>query len=358
MKAKQLLFAALTLAIGAISCEKSLGDVQQPDIKPKTMKIKLRATGEIDVDHQPLTRFTADDRDLYGVQVWHKPVSTGSYEYYAYGLFDNLDNVELEVKENYKYRIEVRMIDDGKDKIYCDSILIDTQYYLGYGRPFSGKNDYNASSSESITQLTNKFTYDRSRYFLSCGLNSKSQTQIQLADGKIFENPIGIDLYYGKVEDYIPTENGAGLSIYLKHMIFGLKIEVGDFFKEGSISVKDGVKLNKGEHNAILTPDSRSLTRTFADTQNNSSWYDATDPLIASFNWYIEFVWTKENGSQVKWKTLYIPVYRLKQAVIKLDYYEDDVLGNNHFEVHYEDTPLEENYVEYIFGSEQDDYIF
>lgn len=350
MKAKQLLFAALTLAIGAISCEKSLGDVQQPDIKPKTMKIKLRATGEIDVDHQPLTRFTADDRDLYGVQVWHKPVSTGGYEYYAYGLFDNLDNVELEVKENYKYRIEVRMIDDGKDKIYCDSILVDTKYYLGYGKPFRGRNNYNASSRESITQLTNKFTYDSSRYFL---WSQAIDLRTQLTDGKEFYNPIGIDLYYGRVNDYIPTEDGAGLSIYLKHMIFGLKIEVGDFLKEGLIRVEYG-----DEHSDILTPDNRSLTRTFAETVRNAYWYDTEDLLNATIGFNIYFVWTKEDGSIVRWKSQNVTLYRLKQTVVKLDYYEDDVLGDNHFEVHYEDTPLEENYKEYIFGNEQDDYIF
>ena len=136
-------------------------------------------------------------------------------------------------------------------------------------------------------------------------------------------------------------------------MIFGLKIEVGDFFKEGSIRVEYG-----DEHSDILTPDNRSLTRTFAETVRNAYWYDTEDLLNATIGFNIYFVWTKEDGSIVRWKSQNVTLYRLKQTVVKLDYYEDDVLGDNHFEVHYEDTPLEENYKEYIFGNEQDDYIF
>ena len=178
MKTRNLLFAAFLFAFGAASCENVVETPVTPDEEAKTYTIKLRAGGEVDVTYDPLTRFTPDDRDLYGVQVWHKPATTGNYEYYAYGIFDNLEDVELEVTENYKYRLEVKLIDDGKDKIYCDSILIDSERYLGYGQPFRGRNKYNASSDVSITQLTNAFTYDSDRYFDdNYNIQKKSKTE-------------------------------------------------------------------------------------------------------------------------------------------------------------------------------------
>ena len=101
MKAKHLLFALFALALGAASCENDTPTT--PNQEPKKMTIKLRSTGETDAQYNPLTRFTPDDRDLYGIQVWHKPATTGSYERYAYGLFDSFEDVEIEVTENYKF---------------------------------------------------------------------------------------------------------------------------------------------------------------------------------------------------------------------------------------------------------------
>ena len=344
MKTRNLLFAASLLAFGVASCERVIEAPVTPDDEAKTYTIKLRAGGEIDVTHEPLTRFIPDDRDLYGVQVWHKPATTGSYERYAYGLFDSLEDVELEVTENYKYRFEVKLIDDGKDKIYCDSILIDSKRYLGYGEPFKGRNKYNASSDVSITQLTNEFTYDSDRYFAS-------YQYIQTTDGKTTDYPEGIDFYYGEVNDYLPTEDGATLSIYLKHMVFGLKVNIGDYFDNGVITLS---LFNK---TFTFTPENRTLETTFAQHASYSSWYGYENISDACFDKSIDFKWTKDDGSIVDWKSFTVSFYRLKQTVVNLEYYgEDDVLGGNSFDIHYEDTEIENDYKSYNFGSNQKDY--
>jgi hypothetical protein len=237
MKAKHLLFALFALALGAASCENDTPTT--PNQEPKKMTIKLRTTGETDAQYNPLTRFTPDDRDLYGIQVWHKPATTGSYERYAYGLFDSFEDVEIEVTENYKYVFEVWMVDDGKDKVFCDSILVDQNYYLGYDKPFRGRNMYNGASSESVTQLTNEFTYASDRYFTAThntGLGYWYQL-FKAKDGKEYEYPEDVDFYYGRVGDYIPTEDGVTLSIYLKRMAFGIKVIVGDYLDNGEITL-------------------------------------------------------------------------------------------------------------------------
>ena len=355
MKTRNLLFAAFLFAFGAASCENVVETPVTPDEEAKTYTIKLRAVGEVDVTYNPLTRFTPDDRDLYGVQVWHKPATTGSYEYYAYGLFDNLEDVELEVTENYEYKFQVKLIDDGKDKIYCDSILVDSKHYLGYGQPFKGRNKYNASSTTSITQLTNAFTYDSDRYF-------NDNDYIQTTDGKERHYPEGIDFYYGAVTGYLPTEDGATLSIYLKHMIFGLKVNIGDYFDNGVITLP--LRLGK---TFKFTPENRTIEATFANHYYSNTnyvgydyytyWYGCEDLSDAKLSCDFDFEWTKDDGSIVDWKSFKVYFYRLKQTVVNLEYYgEDDVLGGNSFDIHYEDTEIENDYKSYNFGSNQEDY--
>lgn len=344
MKNRNLLIATLLFAFGAVACEGIIDFPEKPIDDPRTFTIKLRAGGEADVSYEPLTRFTPDDRDLYGVQVRHKPATTGSYEYYAYGLFDNVEDMSLEVKENYQYEITVKLIDDGKDKIYCDSILVDSNYYLGYDKPFKGKNMYNGSTSTSITQLTNKFTYGSDRYFYD---NSK----IRLKDGKTYYYPENIDFYYGQINNYIPTEDGTVLSIYLKHMVTGLKINIEDYFDNGQIT------LSAFEKNYTFTPESKTYETTFANYYTYSSWYTIEDLSKSYFDETLDFKWVKDDGTVVDWKSFSTRFYRLKQTIINLKYYgEDEVIGSNTFDVHYEDTELEKDYHTCNYGSEQDDY--
>lgn len=344
MKTRNLLIATLLFAFGAVACEGIIDFPEKPIDDPRTFTINLRAGGEADVSYEPLTRFTPDDRDLYGVQVRHKPATTGSYEYYAYGLFDNVEDMSLEVKENYQYEITVELIDDGKDKIYCDSILVDSNYYLGYDKPFKGYNKYNGSTSSSITQLTNKFTYASDRYFID-------GSQIRLKDGKEYTYPENIDFYYGQIKNYIPTEDGTVLSIYLKHMVTGLKINIGDYFDNGNIT------LSAFDKNYTFTPESKTYETTFAYYSNVSLWYTNEDLSLNPFNETFDFKWVKDDGTVVDWKPFNLKFYRLKQTIINLKYYgEDEVIGSNTLDVHYEDTEMENGYSNLQFGAEQDDY--
>ena len=360
MKAKHLLFALFALSLGATSCEKDNTDIQQPS-EPKTYTVKLRTTGEVDVTYEPLTRFSPDDRDLYGVQVFHKPASESSYKAYAYGLFDNLDDITLELTENYKYCFEIILIDDGKDKIYRDSILVDAQNYLGYGEPFRAYNKYNGSSSESITKITNEFIIASDKYFNSSRGNFGGYYYYEMTDGKQVRTPDNIDVYYGEVNDYIPTDGVTDISIYLKRMNYGLKVKVGDFFDEGKMSVwvADYFQGKNGAHTGkyyYITPENKELEIVFA---NNSpvDWYDYTELDKATTSRGLDFVWTKNDGTQIKYDQITASFCRLKYSVINLDYYgTDDSNGESSFVFHYDDTKIEETYKNYIHGSDQNDY--
>lgn len=353
MKTRNLLFAAFVAAMAMAACESVLPEQQPPIDEPRTFTVHLGMSGEINVSQNPLTRFTPDDRDLYGIQVYHKPASESGYEPFAYGLFDNLENAKLELTENYNYTFEVILIDDGKDKIFRDSILVDNVPYVGYGRPFEGKNKYKGATEMSVTIVSNEFTYAKDRYFSSSTISGNG---IKTADGKVWYDCVeGIDAYYGELKGYTPTEDVATIDIYLKHMIYGLKVEVGEFFSEGKIDVVlDNSSLD--EYKYTLTPENKTLERTYARARLLDSWYRQTDVTKATVYLNIDFTWTKADGTKVNWQEKSILFTRLKETVVTLDYYEDESAGSNNISMHYDDTEMELGYKSYVIGDTQDEY--
>ena len=338
-----------------VACD--VPDPQQPTDEPKTFTVKLGVKGEISVSQNPLTRFTPDNRDLYGIQVYHKPASESGYVPYAYGLFDNIDDVKLEVTENYNYNFEVILVDDGKDKIFHDSILVDNVPYIGYDRPFYGYNQYSGASTNSLTKVTNEFTYAEDKYFKGNGSDKGfSSVKYKALNATSYGIAADIDSYYGELDAYTPTEEGATVDIYLKHMIYGLKVQAGDFLTNGTISV--AVKESSAGsaiHTFKLTPDNKTLETTFAH-YNVASWYSCTDITKATTSFYIDFTWTKEDGTKINWQVKSIAFTRLKQTVVNLDYYEDSTIGSNTIAIHYDDTEMENDYKSYIIGDTQDEY--
>ena len=336
MRTRNLLFATFMLVFGVVACDTAVEIPAQPDSEPKTFKVRLGVSGEIDITQNPLTRFTPDDRDLYAIQVSHKPASESNYVKYAYGLFDNLDNAVIELTENYEYKFEVLLIDDAKDKIYCDSILVDNKPYIGYSKPFRAYNKYHAADNTvSKTRVTNEFIIAKDRYF-------EMGSNYDLANGKATSHPENIDVYYGTKTGFTPEVGVTELYIHLYRQNYGLKVEVGDFLDEGTLNV------SYYDYERTLTPENRSFETTFAFY----AWQSST---TASTDCY--FSWIKADGSIVKWDRISVSFERLKQTVVKLNYYgDDDVAGNNSLVFTYEDTPIEEVYKEYTHGEDQGDY--
>lgn len=355
MKARHFLFAVLILSLSVTACEKNT-DPTQTDQTPKTFTVKFNPGGEFSVTQQPLSRLVPDDRDLYAIQVWHKPVSENSYDEYAYGLFDNLENATLELTENYNYIFEVLFIDDAKDKIFRDSILVDSQNYLGYGEPFTAYNKYNASTSASITKLSDEFIYANDRYFYNL-----SRPKYCLPDGSSYYTPENIDVFYGKVNDFVPQEGVSEISIYLKRINYGIRVEVGDFFDEGTITISERSIQSDGFgrddwRRHTLTPENKNFETIFAHYEV-SSWYSYVELEKATASHRLDFKWIKNDGTVINWDGVQIACCRLKKSILSLNYYgEDEVSDNNTLVFNYEDTTIEETYKNYTHGEDQGDY--
>lgn len=362
MKTRNLLFAAFVAAMAMAACESVLPEQQPPIDEPRTFTVHLGMSGEINVNQNPLTRFTPDDRDLYGIQVYHKPASESRYQPFAYGLFDNLEDAKLEVTENYQYNFEVLLIDDGKDKIFRDSILVDNVPYVGYDKPFYAQNKYSGASQRSVTIVTNEFTYDEHKYFIPDGFNEglsmvyyRLPNQTYASDNIVHAQ--GVNAYYGHLNGYTPTEEGSTIDIHVKHMVYGLKIEIGDFFTEGTItaSLDLATSATVDHYNITMTPENKTFEEIFA-YNSFTNWYNYTDITKATANRDIDFTWTKADGTKVNWQKKSIQFTRLKETVVTLDYYEDESAGSNNISMHYDDTEMELGYKSYVIGDTQDEY--
>lgn len=330
---------ALAVAMGIVACEKKVNEPQKPIDGEKIYTVSFDLGGEIDVTQNPLTRFTTDDRDLYGIEV--------SYEggRYAYGLFDDLSNAKLDLSSAHKYKFKVLCIDDGKDKIKRDTLIFANDiYYIGYNRPFNGWNLLpDGNIADRITPVMNEFVVATNRYF-----HYINSSVYHLSDNSVHSHAPNLDVYYGELHNFTPTEDNQNAQIHLKRIVYGLKIEIGDFFTEGVI-VADLGDNDRYE----ITPENPTIEEIFAYDKRDI-WNGPDDLSAAYTDRNINFTWTKEDGSSVNWKTISVRFNRLRQTVVKLDLYESQ--PNSGIDLRYEDIEFENDYTTYIHGDEETDF--
>ena len=97
---------ALLACVGIAACN---NDATEVPTEPETYTVKLGWAGEIlDVSYEPMTRATTDD--LYGIQVYSTPDlelgegETVTWNRFAYGLFDDPNNITITLSKGYKYK--------------------------------------------------------------------------------------------------------------------------------------------------------------------------------------------------------------------------------------------------------------
>lgn len=104
MKKIASLIAILTILY---SCNDRLSDdIQKDDL----ISVKLSLTGDVVVDEEPLTK-VASSNDLIGIQVYQENVP------YAYGVFEDINNLNIYLHSERNYSFQVTYIKDGKDKL-------------------------------------------------------------------------------------------------------------------------------------------------------------------------------------------------------------------------------------------------
>lgn len=213
-----------------------VGTNEQPTpTEPEYVTVSLGLNVELDYDYEPLTR-AEENNDLYGIQVYSAPISANEnaqWTKFAYGLFDNTDNLTIKLVRGYEYKFETIMVKDGKNKIES----YDGKYY----GPFSHETTPLCYSS---TELSTSFIYGK------LGMD-------KWGDDDLYRY-LNVELYYGELVGYVPGDNDSKVTIELKRTSFGAKfIAKGDYAENGSLEIimgndpKPHLTLNLAEGNEV-----------------------------------------------------------------------------------------------------------
>ena len=216
-----------------------VGTTEQPTTptEPEYVTVSLGLNVELDYEYEPLTR-AEENNDLYGIQVYSTPypaTEKAEWTKFAYGLFDNVDNLTIKLVRGYEYKFVAMMVKDGKNKLKNSNEDI-------YGGPFW----HEVSTGGGVkTPLSMSFIYSQlGLYNFHLGTNYSNDN-------------LAVELYYGELESYMPGDNDSKATIELKRTSFGAKyIAKGDFAENGTLEIlmadAPQLNLNLAESNEVF----------------------------------------------------------------------------------------------------------
>lgn len=241
----------------AISCSKEDKDAGG---KESIYKVSLRIGGEITTDESPLTK-AEENNMLFGISVFKDGAA------FAYGLFDNIDNIDVFLLSGHSYTFKCTLIKNGKLCVLGSS----SGYYSPFSRP------------GNPTPLTNTFTY---------ATNSSMQVSKVTEYKSDHNGKYDADRYYCEISDYIPSVNGS-VSLNLKHTVVGFKYSLLGL-TDGSLAIK--IK-RSGDSNYIVNTSVNSSTESeglILECNNVLSAYNYPDTYTETAT--VSLVWTRGNN--------------------------------------------------------------
>lgn len=119
--------SALAVAILS-SCieEKDLSQISKVPEPETYSEVTFNIGGECSTTETPLSRATNEKKDIYGITVsqWIRDTSGRlQSKPYAYGIFDNISNLKLNLLDGYKYRVACTMVRNATDSLEVDGKL-------------------------------------------------------------------------------------------------------------------------------------------------------------------------------------------------------------------------------------------
>ena len=213
MKKIAIILSGILPCLLASSCHAVITPEQS---EPEYITVHLGTSGEVQ------TKGTVTD-DMYGINVLYDPSKDGnSTTHYAYGIFDNKEDMSITLLSGYTYKFECTLVKDAKTILYCGQYGGNT--FSGYAKPFQT----NASAS---AQLSNSFVYGTT--YLS-GITSGAATVKSATSGYEDQTMPSIIRYYGEIDGYKPVSGGT-VEIPLKKTVFGARMII-DKVPEGRLT--------------------------------------------------------------------------------------------------------------------------
>lgn len=260
---------AAMFAFSACGSDETIVGQEEPVKELKEYTVSLKLGGEVTTSESPLARAETESNDLYGVQVYRKKNSYGSYgsyDYFANGLFDNVGDININLLEGSTYKFEVVLVKKGKDLIHEPENGLRYPFYRG------------SSSSVTINSFSDTSNYrDNALHYGMISTSEYSSGNVKYPEA---------DWYYGELENYTPTVNGA-VEIDLKHTVFGLQYEVTGI-TDGTVSVTIRNSERSFFSNSSIAEDYTSEEKIIAFYDTYNAWQYAdnyTENLTVKVSW-------------------------------------------------------------------------
>ena len=327
MKHVHLLFAIIAISASA-GC-KNIPDISMDDNEEYiTLSLGVSGAGK--------TKGTST-ANIYGIEVSYDSNKDGNINaHYAYGLFDNIEDMTILLLKGYKYSFVCSMVKNGKNTLYSGQYEGNT--FTGYAKPFQRE-------SSPSTALSNRFIYISEDNQAFSGLGSGTAT-IKSTTGYEDRDMPSIERYYGVYSNYSPV-SGDVVTIPLIKTIFGVRLII-EKVPEGTLEAFSSDGLLFGKATASAGYDSGACLYSFQDVYG--CWRNAESyELKRSIDWvFTSSVFNQYNSESSRQITL----KRNVLTTVTVSYTPDNASGSLSF--NYEEMTGENNI--YLFVN-SDGYI-
>ncbi|CAK7056150.1 MAG: hypothetical protein PARBA_02019 [Parabacteroides sp.] len=279
---KLLKFIGLYFIGSCILCScsnevESASEKQEQTI-PETYTVSLGLEGDyISTSETPLSKAGETvKKKIYGINVYYKEDDESEYKRYAYGLFDNVEDMTISLISEYKYKFECTVVKEDEDILYCTSANeYDSPFGRGYQMSSIKYNKTYLANKFIVSTTSSDYFFDMLKYGRTC-INS----------GNMASHP-KMDRFYGELAGYTPSVNGK-VNINLKRTVFALKFIV--------TPPSDGILNVDGD--GLCNIDVSSTDNIF-ETESLYTFYWVYDCWKAenySENFFIVLIWKRANG--------------------------------------------------------------
>lgn len=197
--------------------EDELPPKEQEQTNQETYTISFNLGGEyISTSETPLSRTEVTPKKIYGINVYYKKDGETWYRNYAYGLFDNIQDMTISLISGYQYKFECSMVREDIDTLYHNNDI----YYAPFNQSGITNHKYRGIA------LENKFNISTTNYVYFGGLKIGTMSTSGYYDNYDCQSYYPkSDRFYGELADYVPTKDGVA-NIDLKRTAFGFKFIV------------------------------------------------------------------------------------------------------------------------------------
>ena len=287
MKILRLIGMLLIGSSTLFSCsnnEDELPPKEQEQTNQETYTISFNLGGEfISTSETPLSRTEVAPKKIYGINVYYKKDGDTNYQNYAYGLFDNIEDMTISLIGGYKYKFECSMVKNDTDTLYHD---IET-YYAPFhtwciNHKYEGRileNKFNISTTNQITPMQ--------------GLKEGTTSVEGRWEYESFNYP-KTDRFYGELIDYTPTKDGVA-NIDLKRTAFGIKFIVNPPV-DGTLFINN-IYTNNGSINSNIKLSADDNILEYSSMYTFYEVYKCWQVEKYSKDFTIQLTWERANGA-------------------------------------------------------------